>query len=108
MVSFSHFIPHLRLYRGHPNLSKVMGCDELGAQVKALGSTVHVFGHSHLDVDEVYQGTRFLQCALGYPNERWFGELSGPTLVWPPKGVCKGAGAALGADRDSLDGCLVG
>ena len=24
VVSFSHFIPHLRLYRGHPNLNKVM------------------------------------------------------------------------------------
>jgi hypothetical protein len=22
VVSFSHFIPHLRLYRGHPNLNK--------------------------------------------------------------------------------------
>lgn len=84
VVSFSHFLPHMRLFRGHPRLNKVMGCDELGEQVKALGSAVHVFGHSHLDVDETIAGTRFVQCALGYPNERWGPEPSGPKKVWPP------------------------
>jgi len=34
VVSFSHFIPQPRLYYGNPRLKAVMGCPELGRQVK--------------------------------------------------------------------------
>jgi hypothetical protein len=88
------------LYLGHPNLCKVMGCEELGAQVAALGSTVHIFGHSHMNVDQTINGTRFLQVALGYPNERWGSEPS-PRLVWPPREGRGGGGGGGGGD----DGC---
>lgn len=116
VVSFSHFIPQPRLYYGNPRLKAVMGCPELGRQVRpaarnrweklsvshglvtvtsptsmgvlinsrgrgahlwqveALGSTTHIFGHSHLDVDRELGGTRYVQAALGYPNDRWRGD----------------------------------
>ena len=61
-----------------------MGCDELGIQVRDLGSSTHVFGHSHINVDEVIGKTRFLQCSLGYPWERNAFTKSGPIRVWPP------------------------
>jgi hypothetical protein len=52
-------------------------------------------------------GTRFLQCALGYPNERWSSTPSGPTLVWPPNRG-RGVRGLVGAVEDSLEGCHVG
>ena len=30
-------------------------------QVKDLNSVVHVFGHSHINVDKVMNGTRYVQ-----------------------------------------------
>jgi hypothetical protein len=44
------------------------------SQVEALGSATHIFGHSHLDVDRDLGGTRYVQAALGYPNDRWRGD----------------------------------
>ena len=61
-----------------------MGCEEIGEQVRRAGAAVHVFGHSHMNSDADIAGTRFLQCALGYPNERWMGTPQ-PKRVWPPK-----------------------
>jgi len=84
VVSFSHFIPQPRLYYGNPRLKAVMGCPELGRQVEALGSATHIFGHSHLDVDRDLGGTRYVQAALGYPNDRWRGDPL-PLKVWPPE-----------------------
>eukprot|EP00854_Cymbomonas_tetramitiformis_P011189 gene11189-13224_t len=72
-ISFSHFIPKPTLYWGYSNLRKVMGCQELGEQV---------FGHSHLPVDKEIDGCRYLQDALGYPNDR-YGRDPLPMRVWP-------------------------
>ncbi|KAK3282132.1 hypothetical protein CYMTET_10106, partial [Cymbomonas tetramitiformis] len=81
-ISFSHFIPKPTLYWGYSNLRKVMGCQELGEQVHQLDVSVHVFGHSHLPVDKEIDGCRYLQDALGYPNDR-YGRDPLPMRVWP-------------------------
>ena len=47
-----------------------MGCKGLERDVRALAPRVHVFGHSHIDVDEVVGGTRFVQRAIGHPSDR--------------------------------------
>eukprot|EP00755_Sulcionema_specki_P008043 Sspe_Gene.39872::Locus_19222_Transcript_2_3_Confidence_0.500_Length_4696::g.39872::m.39872 len=82
VISFSHFIPRPELFSGYRRLGRVMGCTELDDQITVLDSTVHVFGHSHLDVDEVAEGRRYVQHNLGYPRDRsgdkfvkcvWFG-----------------------------------
>jgi hypothetical protein len=93
-VSFSHFVPRPSLYRGTRALAKVMGSATLGSAVRTLRPAAHVFGHSHGDVDETVDGTRYVQRALGYPNERWGGWADGaggaggafvsPARVWPP------------------------
>eukprot|EP01062_Namystynia_karyoxenos_P070444 TRINITY_DN65818_c0_g1_i1.p1 TRINITY_DN65818_c0_g1~~TRINITY_DN65818_c0_g1_i1.p1 ORF type:complete len:466 (+),score=106.27 TRINITY_DN65818_c0_g1_i1:68-1399(+) len=83
VVSFSHFIPRPELYRGYPSLGRVMGCHEIETAVRRLGSRVHVFGHSHLDVDHSVRGCRYLQNNLGYPRDRW-GDPPLPAQVWPP------------------------
>lgn len=86
-VTYSHFIPRLELYRGTPTLLKVMGSrvidDDLRRARRSTPSAtshVHVFGHSHLNVDTHVDGVRYVQCALGYPHERWFG-INYPKIV---------------------------
>jgi hypothetical protein len=41
-----------------------------GAQVEALSSAVHVFGHTHWAIDVHVRGTRYVQFPLGYAHER--------------------------------------
>ena len=102
-VSFSHFVPRRRLYRGARALAKVMGSATVGSAVRTLRPAAHVFGHSHGDVDETIDGTRYVQRALGYPNERWGGWGDGaggfvaPAKVWPPEN----------RRRDVLDACAL-
>ena len=87
LVTYSHFIPRVELYRGTPSLLKVMGSkiidDDARAAARAFGAPpkhVHCFGHSHLNVDTAVDGVRYVQCALGYPSERWFG-INYPKIV---------------------------
>ena len=81
VITYSHFIPRSELYRGTYDLVHVMGSCRIDADAKKWKSTVHVFGHSHLNVDRCVDGVRYIQCALGYPHERWFG-VNHPKLVF--------------------------
>jgi hypothetical protein len=74
-ISLSHFLPRRELlpptdrlrFKGLP---KVAGCLALDAQLRRLGSVVHVSGHSHINHDRVIDGVRYVQHALKYPTER--------------------------------------
>jgi Calcineurin-like phosphoesterase len=75
VVSLSHFLPrpdllppaeHLR-FKGLPEVSI---CEPLEGQIRRLGSAVHVFGHSHINLDVRLDGVRYVQHALRYPRER--------------------------------------
>jgi len=108
LVTFGHFVPLPDLYNGTPFIEKVVGSESLGEDVIKLrdecdckatpGSGrsspagfkkgrfdftsatkhVHVFGHSHLNVDVELDGSRWYQKAIGYPNDR------GPMPPHPP------------------------
>lgn len=74
-ISFSHFLPrwellpaqaHLR-FKGLP---RVAGSAHIEEQVRALGASVHVFGHSHIPCDMELDGVRYIQQPLAYPRER--------------------------------------
>jgi predicted phosphodiesterase len=77
IISFSHFLPRRDLlpptdrlkFKGLP---QVAGCSALDAQIRRLGSRVHVFGHSHISCDRVIDGVRYVQNPLRYPRERLF------------------------------------
>jgi len=75
-ITMSHFLPRLELYNGRMDLEKVMGDPLVDKQLRAAGSVLHVFGHSHLNVDTVVDGVRYVQHALG--NHRT------PQLLWRP------------------------
>lgn len=70
LISFSHFLPRPELHRGRVDLGDVEGSFPLGAQLKALAPSVHIFGHTHWAVDVEFDGTRYVQYPLGYAHER--------------------------------------
>lgn len=75
VISFSHFLPRRDLLPATENLKfknlpKVAGCRALEDQIRRLRSSVHVFGHSHINCDLVIDGVRYVQNALRYPRER--------------------------------------
>ena len=75
VISFSHFLPRRDLlpaverlkFKGLP---KVAGCTALDGQIRALQSSIHVFGHSHIHCDRIIDGIRYIQNPLRYPRER--------------------------------------
>ncbi len=44
--------------------------DRLESQLRAAGSGVHIFGHTHIPWDETIEGVRYVQNPLAYPHER--------------------------------------
>ncbi len=65
VVTFSHFLPRPELlprvqylrFRGLPLVAGSLGLED---QLRAAGSQVHVFGHTHIPWDQVLDGVRYL------------------------------------------------
>ena len=89
LVSFSHFVPRASLFPGFRCFLPVMGSSRLSDQIDALHPHVHCFGHSHLDVDDVIDGTRFVQNAVGLPSERAVLDAVAPILVYDADWACR-------------------
>lgn len=75
VISFSHFLPHIELMpsyvpQAQRRLYPVLGSAALGAEVAALNPTIHVYGHSHLNLQVEYGGIKYVNNAFGYPAER--------------------------------------
>jgi len=74
VISFSHFVPRADLLPTDNTTTRlllpVMGSLGLEAQIRRLQSAIHVYGHSHRNTDVVLGGIRYVNRALGYPNER--------------------------------------
>ena len=96
VVSFSHFVPRPDLlpptrWLRFKGLPKVAGSEGIEAQVRRLGSRVHVFGHTHITEDRTVDGVRYVQNWLRSP------ELGGPRppfqVVWtsPDAALAEGA-----------------
>jgi hypothetical protein len=86
VVSLSHFLPRADLLPPveklrFKRLPEVSICEPLEAQIRRLGSAVHVFGHSHINCDVRLDGVRYVQHALRYPRERQ-GVCELVKLVW--------------------------
>ncbi|KAA6374506.1 MAG: hypothetical protein EZS28_029966, partial [Streblomastix strix] len=89
IISFSHFVPRRELlppqiFLKHKFLPYVVGSITLEQQVRSLGSTVHCYGHTHINQERVIDGIRYVQNALGYPREReYYGSDPKLVQVWP-------------------------
>jgi predicted phosphodiesterase len=102
-ITFSHFLPRQELIFGsrsrvtkvrpsrrdpYPefNFSRVAGTAALDRQVRALGSTLHIYGHQHRNRWWEIDGVTYVSHCLGYERERKVGVVCGlddePRLVW--------------------------
>ncbi|MFK3648761.1 metallophosphoesterase [Lysobacter enzymogenes] len=74
VISFSHFLPRIDLVppyvpARHRMLDPVLGSAGLDAQLRRLGSGLHVYGHSHINRSVRIDGVDYVNNAFGYPNE---------------------------------------
>ena len=92
VITMSHFLPKPQLFaRGFKAFGHVMGCLGLDEQIRSIESRVHVFGHSHVNLDERISGVRYVQQALGHPSEQ--DDLRLPALIWDSQWALSSASA---------------
>jgi predicted phosphodiesterase len=75
VLSFSHFMPRadlLPVRDGRLVLHPVLGAAAIDEQVRRLGSSVHVYGHSHVNRRLLRDGVEYINNAFGYPSEAHF------------------------------------
>jgi Icc-related predicted phosphoesterase len=75
VITFSHFLPRIDLLSPFAicgsRLNPVLGSTRLERQLRRLKSTIHVYGHSHINGERHIQGVNYVNNAFGYPNEQW-------------------------------------
>ena len=77
VITLSHFLPRRELLPAVEKLSfkglpLVAGALALDRQIRRLNAATHVFGHSHIDFDQVVEGVRYVHHAFDYPRkESW-------------------------------------
>lgn len=74
VITYSHFVPRLDLMPSYaPCAAKllypVLGSRTLDRQLRALNSSIHVYGHSHVNRHMTIDGVTYINNAFGYPNE---------------------------------------
>lgn len=74
IITFSHFLPRIDLIPAHVParhrlLDPVLGSSRLDRQIRQLGSSMHVYGHSHINRRIDIDGVTYVNNALGYPGE---------------------------------------
>lgn len=75
VITFSHFVPRRDVlppkeFLFIPFLTKVSGALEIEKQLRQINSTIHVFGHTHIQCHNTKDGVYYVQNALAYPRER--------------------------------------
>lgn len=74
VVTFSHFLPRIDLIPvfvplSMRHLDPVLGSSGIERQLRALGSNLHVYGHSHINRRVRIDGVTYVNNAFGYPQE---------------------------------------
>ncbi|HEV2963206.1 MAG TPA: metallophosphoesterase [Candidatus Angelobacter sp.] len=73
VISFSHFVPRADLLPAADSsrafLRPVLGTDLIDAQIRALGSFLHIYGHYHLNNRSHWDNVTYINNAFGYPRE---------------------------------------
>jgi hypothetical protein len=74
LISFSHFLPRIDLMpnyipRAQRWLYPVLGSVTLEHQLRAMKSTIHVYGHSHVNRRVEIDSVTYINNAFGYPGE---------------------------------------
>jgi len=74
VITYSHFLPRLDLMPSSipcasRQLYPVLGSARLDRELRALRSSIHVYGHSHVNRKVTIDGVTYINNAFGYPNE---------------------------------------
>jgi predicted phosphodiesterase len=77
IITFSHFLPRIdvmpeRIPEKHRKIYPVLGTTVLEKQLRELGSSLHVYGHSHVNRRVDIDGVTYVNNAFGYPSESHF------------------------------------
>ncbi|THV25192.1 metallophosphoesterase [Peteryoungia ipomoeae] len=83
VYSFSHFVPRIDLMpvrypEKHKALFPVLGSARIEERIRELGSSMHFYGHSHLNRNKVIDGVTYINNAFGYPSET---EITAKTIL---------------------------
>jgi len=76
VITYSHFLPRIDLMpefipSAHKLLYPILGSTRLERQLRRLNSSIHVYGHSHVNRHVIIDGVSYINNAFGYPNETW-------------------------------------
>jgi len=74
VITYSHFLPRIDLMPSYISsagrvLYPILGSAQLDRQLRALNSTTHVYGHSHVNRRLTIDGVDYINNAFGYPSE---------------------------------------
>jgi predicted phosphodiesterase len=77
VITFSHFLPRIDVMPASiperfRNIYPVLGTTLIEHQLRSVGSSLHVYGHSHVNRAVVIDGVNYVNNALGYPGEARF------------------------------------
>jgi len=76
VITYSHFLPRIDLMpefipTANKLLYPILGSTRLERQLRSLNSSIHVYGHSHVNRHVKIDGVTYINNAFGYPNEIW-------------------------------------
>jgi predicted phosphodiesterase len=74
VITYSHFLPRADLVPksascGRRMLAPILGSIRVERQLRWLGSSIHVYGHLHVNRQITIDGTSYVNNAFGYPHE---------------------------------------
>ena len=73
IISFSHFVPRNDLLpasgRSIDLLRPVLGSNAIDSHIRKLGSSMHIYGHHHVNHRSERDNIVYINNALGYPSE---------------------------------------
>jgi predicted phosphodiesterase len=77
IITFSHFLPRIdlmpdRIPEKHRKLYPILGTSALDSQIRQLGASLHIYGHSHVNRHVTIDGVTYINNAFGYPSEAHF------------------------------------
>jgi len=70
-ITFSHFLPRRELPwdKTLKKTVKTTGCEVIDEQARAVGSKMHVYGHSRMKYAQIHQGVRYVNMPLGLETD---------------------------------------
>lgn len=75
VISFSHFMPRIDIMPSFIPLERrftypILGTELLDLQIRKLKPAIHVYGHSHLNLEIKKDKILYVNNAYGYPHEK--------------------------------------